>query len=330
MKETQRADRRRDVRPHVLHRGLLRPRRRAVRRRAPAAHRRRRRAARVDELLADVPEVRLARRSSASTCPTSRSSRIVDAAVQHFRATHDVIDVDGVRVLFGDGWGLIRASNTQPVLVTRFEARTPERLAGDPRRDGRLAARAGRRRSDVTRAALAARSASPVAALAAPRRARALAGVYVDYRWYEALGAAPSGARASHDPCCCASARVRRRGALRLRQPLRRAQLGRLARPAAPGRRTSRSARRCPAGYLAGRRRAVASSLGVAARAPAGRLDDVRCSRASGGRSARPIRTSSATSASSSTGCRSRRRCYVWALIVAARRRRRSSSSSTR
>ena len=35
---------------------------------------------------------------------------------------------DGVRVLFGDGWGLIRASNTQPVLVMRFEARTKEQL----------------------------------------------------------------------------------------------------------------------------------------------------------------------------------------------------------
>jgi phosphomannomutase/phosphoglucomutase len=40
-----------------------------------------------------------------------------------------VIDVDGVRVLFGDGWGLIRASNTQPIIVTRFEARTEARLA---------------------------------------------------------------------------------------------------------------------------------------------------------------------------------------------------------
>ena len=39
-----------------------------------------------------------------------------------------MIDVDGVRVLFGDGWGLIRASNTQPVLVTRYEALTHERL----------------------------------------------------------------------------------------------------------------------------------------------------------------------------------------------------------
>jgi phosphomannomutase / phosphoglucomutase len=37
--------------------------------------------------------------------------------------------VDGVRVLFGDGWGLIRASNTQPVIVARYEARSNERLA---------------------------------------------------------------------------------------------------------------------------------------------------------------------------------------------------------
>ena len=34
-----------------------------------------------------------------------------------------------MRVLFGDGWGLLRASNTQPVIVARYEARTAERLA---------------------------------------------------------------------------------------------------------------------------------------------------------------------------------------------------------
>ena len=39
-----------------------------------------------------------------------------------FKKTHKVIDVDGVRVLFEQGWGLLRASNTQPVLVMRFEA----------------------------------------------------------------------------------------------------------------------------------------------------------------------------------------------------------------
>ena len=46
----------------------------------------------------------------------------------HFKKTHDVIDVDGVRVLFEHGWGLLRASNTQPVLVMRFEAESEELL----------------------------------------------------------------------------------------------------------------------------------------------------------------------------------------------------------
>jgi phosphomannomutase/phosphoglucomutase len=54
---------------------------------------------------------------------------IVEKAVAHFRQGHEVVDVDGARILFGDGWGLLRASNTQPVLVARFEARTPARLA---------------------------------------------------------------------------------------------------------------------------------------------------------------------------------------------------------
>jgi phosphomannomutase/phosphoglucomutase len=53
---------------------------------------------------------------------------VVRAAQKHFAAEHEVVDVDGVRVLFGDGWGLLRASNTQPVLVLRYEARTRERL----------------------------------------------------------------------------------------------------------------------------------------------------------------------------------------------------------
>jgi phosphomannomutase/phosphoglucomutase len=81
----------------------------------------------VSELLADVPrfvstpEIRV-------EVDEERKFGIVDQAVAHFRARHDVIDVDGVRVLYGDGWGLIRASNTQPVLVLRYEARTPERL----------------------------------------------------------------------------------------------------------------------------------------------------------------------------------------------------------
>jgi phosphomannomutase/phosphoglucomutase len=52
---------------------------------------------------------------------------IVERALAHFRKRYDVIDVDGVRILFGDGWGLLRTSNTQPVIVARYEARTAER-----------------------------------------------------------------------------------------------------------------------------------------------------------------------------------------------------------
>jgi phosphomannomutase / phosphoglucomutase len=82
----------------------------------------------VAEMLSDVPkfvstpEIRV-------DCPDELKFAVVDRAVAYFRARYDVIDVDGVRVLFGDGWGLIRASNTQPVLVTRYEARSQERLA---------------------------------------------------------------------------------------------------------------------------------------------------------------------------------------------------------
>ncbi|HSW38063.1 MAG TPA: phosphomannomutase, partial [Acidobacteriota bacterium] len=42
---------------------------------------------------------------------------------------HDVIDIDGARIIFPHGWGLVRASNTQDVLVMRFEADTAEHLA---------------------------------------------------------------------------------------------------------------------------------------------------------------------------------------------------------
>ena len=81
----------------------------------------------IAQLLADVPrfastpEIRV-------ECADDIKFEIVKRAVAHFRAKYDVIDIDGVRMMFGDGWGLIRASNTQPVLVLRFEARTPVRL----------------------------------------------------------------------------------------------------------------------------------------------------------------------------------------------------------
>lgn len=54
---------------------------------------------------------------------------LVAAAVKHFSAQYPVVDIDGVRIDFGDSWGLVRASNTQPILVLRFEAQSAERLA---------------------------------------------------------------------------------------------------------------------------------------------------------------------------------------------------------
>jgi phosphomannomutase/phosphoglucomutase len=53
---------------------------------------------------------------------------VVRRVAEQFRKTHRVVEVDGARVLFADGWGLIRASNTQPALVMRFEASKSERL----------------------------------------------------------------------------------------------------------------------------------------------------------------------------------------------------------
>ncbi|MCG8607312.1 phosphomannomutase/phosphoglucomutase [bacterium] len=54
--------------------------------------------------------------------------RIVGELATFFRDRYNTIDIDGARVLFGDGWGLVRASNTQPVLVMRFEAKSKDRL----------------------------------------------------------------------------------------------------------------------------------------------------------------------------------------------------------
>jgi len=82
----------------------------------------------VAQLLSDVPEF-VSTPELRIEVPEELKFGLVDRAVQYFRSRYDVIDVDGVRVLFGDGWGLIRASNTQPVLVARYEAATPERLA---------------------------------------------------------------------------------------------------------------------------------------------------------------------------------------------------------
>jgi phosphomannomutase / phosphoglucomutase len=82
---------------------------------------------RLSQLLEDVPrtfitpEIRM-------DCPDEIKFQVVEKVKEELRKEYPIIDVDGVRVQFGDGWGLVRASNTQPVLVLRFEAPTEDRL----------------------------------------------------------------------------------------------------------------------------------------------------------------------------------------------------------
>jgi phosphomannomutase/phosphoglucomutase len=63
-----------------------------------------------------TPEIRV-------ECPDDKKFGVVAALTALFKQTHKVIDIDGARIVFEHGWGLVRASNTQPVLVLRFEAR---------------------------------------------------------------------------------------------------------------------------------------------------------------------------------------------------------------
>jgi phosphomannomutase/phosphoglucomutase len=81
------------------------------------------------QLLADLPRTHTTPEIRVD-CSDALKFKVADAARERFARTHEVVAIDGVRVTFPpDAWGLIRASNTQPVLVLRFEAGTPERLA---------------------------------------------------------------------------------------------------------------------------------------------------------------------------------------------------------
>ena len=81
----------------------------------------------ISEILADVPRT-YSTPEIRRDCPDSIKFQVVEKIREHFQGKFEIITVDGVRILFADGWGLIRASNTQPVLVLRFEAATEERL----------------------------------------------------------------------------------------------------------------------------------------------------------------------------------------------------------
>jgi phosphomannomutase/phosphoglucomutase len=79
------------------------------------------------QLLADVP-VTFATPEIRVDCPDAHKLDAVQRVLARYRPTHKVVDIDGARIDFGGGaWGLCRASNTGPILVLRFEARSEAR-----------------------------------------------------------------------------------------------------------------------------------------------------------------------------------------------------------
>ncbi len=86
-------------------------------------------AKKVDELIQDLPKT-FTTPEIHMDCPDEIKFDVVNKIVAHFKEKKQaLIDIDGLRALYDDGWGLVRASNTQPALVLRFEALTKARLS---------------------------------------------------------------------------------------------------------------------------------------------------------------------------------------------------------
>jgi phosphomannomutase/phosphoglucomutase len=68
-----------------------------------------------------TPEIRV-------DCPEESKFKVVSELINVFKQKYQVVDTDGARIIFKEGWGLVRASNTQPILVTRYEASSPKAL----------------------------------------------------------------------------------------------------------------------------------------------------------------------------------------------------------
>ncbi|MDD4802396.1 MAG: phosphomannomutase/phosphoglucomutase [Syntrophomonas sp.] len=79
------------------------------------------------ELLADVPKYYSTPEMRIKSSDADKF-RVVDKVLKHFKNQYEVIDIDGARILFPRGWGLVRASNTGPELILRCEGKTMEDL----------------------------------------------------------------------------------------------------------------------------------------------------------------------------------------------------------
>jgi len=82
----------------------------------------------LSELLSDLPET-FSTPELRVDCEDEQKFEVVAKIAEEFAKTNEVITIDGARILFENGWGLVRASNTQAILVLRFEADSEENLA---------------------------------------------------------------------------------------------------------------------------------------------------------------------------------------------------------
>ncbi len=81
----------------------------------------------LSELLGDLPET-FSTPELRVDCSDDTKFDVVARVADHFAKTNEVITIDGARIIFEHGWGLVRASNTQAILVLRFEADAEEHL----------------------------------------------------------------------------------------------------------------------------------------------------------------------------------------------------------
>ncbi|MFA7149144.1 MAG: phosphomannomutase/phosphoglucomutase [Syntrophomonadaceae bacterium] len=81
----------------------------------------------ITALLADVPKYYATPEIRVKSTDEEKF-QVVKQVLEHFQCRYQVIDVDGARILFPDGWGLVRASNTGPELILRCEGKTPDGL----------------------------------------------------------------------------------------------------------------------------------------------------------------------------------------------------------
>lgn len=81
----------------------------------------------LDQLLQDVPQYYATPEIRLPSSDTEKF-RLVDQVIDHFRSKYQLIDIDGARIVFPHGWGLVRASNTGPEIIVRCEGNTPQAL----------------------------------------------------------------------------------------------------------------------------------------------------------------------------------------------------------